>query len=145
MRRLRGARQLWICLCFGACCGCAQAPAQQQGASESLTVERIYSEPSLSGHPISGIAWAPDSRQISFFKEIAPQDRSKASKELWAMDVASGEAHLLIADKLESVLAEPAARRRRLVWDVMPLRLTNGRPRATPCCFRARPTSPGSI
>jgi dipeptidyl-peptidase 4 len=111
MRRLRGARQLWICFVL-ALVAAAATPAQQQGASESLTIERIYSEPSLGGHPISGIAWAPDSRQISFFKEIAPQDRSKPGKELWTMDAASGEAHLLIPkDKLESLLAEPGGSR----------------------------------
>ena len=111
MRRLHGARQLrisFVLAIFFVLVAAGATAARQQGASESLTVERIYSEPGLGGHPISGIAWAPDSRQISFFKEIAPQNRAKASKELWAMDAASGEAHLLIAkDKLESLLAEP--------------------------------------
>jgi dipeptidyl-peptidase 4 len=111
MRRLRGAGQLWIYFVLAPVVAGAAA-ARQQGASKSLTVERIYSEPSLGGHPISGIAWASDSRQISFFKENAAQDGSKASRELWAMDAASGEARLLIAkEKLESVLAEPGESR----------------------------------
>ena len=77
----------------------------EQPAGKGLSVDRIYSEPSLSGHPTPGIAWAPDGKHLSFFKDLAGKgDR----KELWLMDAASGESRLLVsAEKLESVL--PAA------------------------------------
>src|SRR6202140_1964233 len=45
--------------------------AQTDNASESakkLTVERIYSEPGLSGHTLRGITWTPDGKQVSFLE-----------------------------------------------------------------------------
>ncbi len=84
-------------------------PAAARAAFKSLTVDRIYSEPSLSGHPVTGLAWAPDGKQISFFKEDSPERAGEAKKELWTMDAASGKSHLLVpAEKLASALpAEP--------------------------------------
>src|ERR1700730_12997472 len=68
-----------------------------------LTVERIYSQPSLSGQLTRGIAWSPDSKQLSFFKSEGAGKEAKT--ELWVMDVASGQRRLLLsAEKLESVL-----------------------------------------
>jgi dipeptidyl-peptidase-4 len=68
-----------------------------------LTVDRIYSEPSLSGHLTGGIEWTPDSKQISFFDNKATGKEGRT--ELWALDVASGQRHVLVsAEKLESVL-----------------------------------------
>jgi dipeptidyl-peptidase 4 len=70
-----------------------------------LTVERIYSQPSLSGHLTSGIAWTPDGKQLSFFRDVPAGRGQKARNELWILDAASGQGHLLIsAEKLESVL-----------------------------------------
>src|SRR5271168_3351814 len=43
--------------------------AAEQPASKGLSVDRIYSEPSLSGHLTPGIAWAPDGKHLSFFKQ----------------------------------------------------------------------------
>jgi len=84
-------------------------PAAAQAAFKTLTVDRIYSEPSLSGHPVTGLAWAPDSKTISFFKETPPERPGEAKKELWIMDAASGKSHLLVpSEKLASALpAEP--------------------------------------
>jgi dipeptidyl-peptidase-4 len=109
----RGVERLWagLVLVFSVCSAGAQHPDISSSSPDcstpkALTVERIYSEPSLNGRPIAGVVWAPDSRHISFFKETPRQRGSDASRELWTMDTASGEAHLLIAkDKLESVLA----------------------------------------
>jgi dipeptidyl-peptidase-4 len=68
-----------------------------------LTVERIYSQPSLSGQLTRGIAWSPDSKQLSFFKSEGAGKEAKT--ELWVMDVASGQRRLLLsAEKLETVL-----------------------------------------
>jgi dipeptidyl-peptidase-4 len=103
---------------------CAASPlvclAQQQSgasaaggtpvSSKALTVDRIYSEPSLSGRLTRGIAWTPDSKQISFFES---NGTGKAGKtELWAVDVASGQRRVLLsAEKLESVLPLDAEQR----------------------------------
>src|SRR5215813_12153290 len=69
---------------------------------KSLTVDRIYSQPSLSGRITHGLTWSPDSKQLSFFDETGT-DRS-AKTELWVMDAATGERRLLIpAEKLATV------------------------------------------
>src|SRR5258708_25444334 len=84
----------------------AQAPAPTGGV---LTVERIYSQPSLSGHLTRGIAWTPDGKKLSFFRDIPPGRVQKARSELWIMDAASGQGQLLLsAEKLETVLPAEA-------------------------------------
>jgi dipeptidyl-peptidase 4 len=76
-------------------------------ASKLLTVERIYSEPSLSGHALVGLAWSPDGKQVSFFKQTPADRGADPKKELWAIDVSSGQPHVLIAaNKLATILPE---------------------------------------
>ncbi len=84
----------------------AQQPA---GAGKVLTVERIYSQPSLSGRLTRGLAWTPDGKGLSYFET---KDFGKDAKtELWVMDAASGERRLLVAaDKLESILPAETSR-----------------------------------
>ena len=74
--------------------------AQDKPAASSggLTVERIYSQPSLSGRLTRGIAWTPDNKKVSFFETKGTGKDSKA--ELWLLDTASGER---IADDLGRV------------------------------------------
>ena len=85
------------------------ATAQTDNASESakqLTVERIYSEPNLSGHMLRGLAWTPDGKQVSFLdaKRFGAEGAAEAGVEnerhgkqkkennaaLWIVDAASG-------------------------------------------------------
>jgi dipeptidyl-peptidase-4 len=100
--------------------------AQTDNAAESakkLTVERIYSEPSLSGHTLRGITWTPDGKQVSFLeakRSAAEGDaeggvengrRGKQKKEnnpdLWIVDVTSGDRRVLVSgERLASMLPE---------------------------------------
>src|SRR5260370_21999164 len=81
----------------------APAPAAAARAYKPLNVDRIYSEPSLSGRLTKGIAWTPDSKQLSYFEMKGAGKEAKT--ELWVMDVATGQRRaLLSADKLEAVL-----------------------------------------
>jgi dipeptidyl-peptidase-4 len=81
----------------------APTPAAAPVSHKPLTVDRIYSQPSLSGQLTRGIAWSPDSKQLSFFKSEGAGKEAKT--ELWVMDVASGQRRLLLsAEKLETVL-----------------------------------------
>jgi dipeptidyl-peptidase-4 len=84
------------------------AQGQTTTAGKALTVERIYSQPSLSGRLTRGLAWAPDDKRVSFFETKGTGKEAKT--ELWVMDAGSGERRLLVAaDKLESLLpAEPS-------------------------------------
>src|SRR3984893_7528027 len=84
---------------------CAPPSAAQQPATsgKALTVERIYSMPSLNGRLTRGLAWTPDGKRLSFFETKGLGKEAKT--ELWVMDAAKGERGLLVAaDKLESVL-----------------------------------------
>jgi dipeptidyl-peptidase 4 len=84
----------------------AQEPASP--TAKALTVDRIYGEPSLGGHASAGLTWAPDGKQISFFKETTPEGGKEARRELVAIDAGSGQSQVLIpVDKLATVIAEP--------------------------------------
>jgi len=94
------------------CCGffarfsAAQQPA---GAGKALTVERIYSQPSLSGRLTRGLAWTPDGKLLSYFETKGTGKETKT--ELWGLDAASGERRLLVeADKLDSILPTDTSR-----------------------------------
>ena len=70
---------------------------------KALTVERIYSQPSLSGKLTRGLSWTPDGKQLSYFETKGAGKEAKT--ELWVMDAGTGERRLLVAgDKLESIL-----------------------------------------
>jgi dipeptidyl-peptidase-4 len=95
------------CAVPGFVCEAQQPPGVVSAASPAsykpLTVDRIYSAPSLSGQLTRGIEWTPDSRQISFFDNKGTGKEGRT--ELWALDVASGQRRVLVsAEKLESVL-----------------------------------------
>ena len=86
------------------------ADAQQETASETqlreLTVDRIFGQPSLSGHLLRGITWSPDGRRLAYLDTKGTGKEAKT--ELWTLDAATHEKTLLVpADKLESML--PAA------------------------------------
>lgn len=77
----------------------AVSPAlAQQSAAKELTVERIFSAPSLSGRLTRGLEWTPDSKQISFIQN------NGGGPELWTMDAATGQKSVLLdASTLKSV------------------------------------------
>src|SRR5258708_10623256 len=44
------------------------AAQQPTGAGKALTVERIYSQPSLSGRLTRGLVWTPGGQRLSYFE-----------------------------------------------------------------------------
>jgi len=64
---------------------------------DELEVERIFGEPSLSGHLSRGAAWTPDSRRISFFD--MPGTGKNAKCEIWVLDALTGERSRLVSAK----------------------------------------------
>src|SRR5262245_33517322 len=69
-----------------------------------LTVERIYSQPSLAGRLNRGVEWSPDGKLASFFENKGQGKGAKS--ELWGLEAASGQRRLLVsAEKLEALLA----------------------------------------
>src|SRR5690348_16628023 len=86
--------------------GFAGRAAAQESTSgkRSLTVERIYGQPGLSGRLSRGIEWSPDGKTVTFF-EADGADHGRT--DLWAMDAATGKRRVLAsAEKLESLMPE---------------------------------------
>jgi dipeptidyl-peptidase 4 len=82
---------------------CCPSAAQQPETAKAFTVERIYSQPGLTGRLTRSIVWAPDGKQLGYFETKGVGKNAKT--ELWVMDAASGERKLLISsDKLEGAL-----------------------------------------
>lgn len=74
----------------------------QQNSPQPLTVERIYSSPSLSGSLTQGIEWAPDSKRISYL------DRGPGgSNELWTMDASTGERKVFVKAETLAAVMQP--------------------------------------
>jgi dipeptidyl-peptidase-4 len=107
-------RVSWLSFFFGALyfslvCAPRLAAQQPAGVGKALTVERIYSQPSLSGRLTRGLAWTPDGKGLSYFETKGSGKEAKT--ELWTMDAGSGERRLLIAaEKLESILPPDTSR-----------------------------------
>src|SRR6266481_9626602 len=111
--RLRHTFSQLLLLGFGIlfCAGLPSGSAAQQpaGAGKTLTVERIYSQPSLSGRLTRGLAWTPDGKGLSYFETKGSGKDAKT--ELWVMDAASGERRILVeTDKLEAILPADMSR-----------------------------------
>src|SRR5260370_9081178 len=108
-RRVSSFSMLLANLLFSAFLATSSAAQQAAGAGKALTVERIYSQPSLSGRLTRGLAWTPDGKRLSYFETKG--SGKEAQTELWVMDAASGERRLLVAaDQLESILPVDTSR-----------------------------------
>jgi len=77
-------------------------------APGQLTVDRIYSQPSLSGRLTSGVAWLPDKKRLSYQETSGSGKDARTS--LWVLDLASGQRSVLIpGEKFENALPPPPA------------------------------------
>jgi dipeptidyl-peptidase-4 len=97
-------------LTFLACFSTAPAFAQGQAAAgKTLTVERLYSPPSLGGSLTQGIEWCPDGKRFSYLERKGPGPDAPA--ELWTMNTATGERKTLVkAEMLKSVMQPEKAK-----------------------------------
>src|ERR1700719_2211690 len=80
--------------------------AQQAGSAQNqLTVQRIYSAPSLSGRTLRDTVWSPDGKLLTYL------DDNAAGPEIWAVDAATGQKRVLVdAQHLRDVLLPAASR-----------------------------------
>jgi dipeptidyl-peptidase 4 len=84
-----------------------QASAAGAAKPGELTVDRIYSQPSLNGRLTRGIAWSPDGKRLTYLDSKGSGRDTKT--ELDSLDPATGERSVLIpSDKLESIFPAPA-------------------------------------
>ncbi|MFA7481490.1 MAG: S9 family peptidase, partial [Vulcanimicrobiota bacterium] len=84
--------------------------------AEELTVERIFSSPSLDGESIRGLKVAPDGSRVTFLRG---KETDYERLDLWEYNLDSGETRLLFdSDDLhtgdENLSDEEKARRERL-------------------------------
>src|SRR5580693_2721676 len=105
MTRLSRLRVFWtFFFALGSGCIAASSVRAQSSASpaKELTVQRIYSAPSLGGHLTDGIEWTPDSKRISYI--VRKGSGPDAPAEIWTMDGATGERKIFVGmDTLKAV------------------------------------------
>ncbi len=91
----------WVAVCAAVAVAATGAWAQ---GGKPLTVERIYGQPSLSGSLTGGLQWNPEGKQLSYFERRG--SGSEAKTDIWVMDAASGEKHVLLdSEKLQKLMA----------------------------------------
>jgi dipeptidyl-peptidase 4 len=78
------------------------APALAQDTPQTakkLTIERVYSDPALSGKAPRGLQFSPDGSMLTFLRG---KDTDYLQQDLWAMPVNGKEAKLLVDSKVLS-------------------------------------------
>jgi dipeptidyl-peptidase-4 len=70
-------------------------------SEQTLTVDRIYSAPSLNGNLTDGIEWEPDSRRISYF------DSDDSGEDLATLDVRNGRRKVLVSSSVLDAAMPP--------------------------------------
>lgn len=96
--RVARAMRVTLCIALAVALGAITAAARP-GGSKMLTVERIYSAPSLNGYLTEGLEWTPDSKRVSYF------GRDRSGVEMWTTDAATGQSKILVkANVLESAM-----------------------------------------
>jgi dipeptidyl-peptidase 4 len=74
---------------------------------EELTVDRIFSAPSLLGHLNPGLAWAPDSKRLTYVETTGTGKTTRHA--LWVVDAATGQRSVLVSgEQWETALTNPA-------------------------------------
>jgi dipeptidyl-peptidase 4 len=74
---------------------------------EELTVDRIFSAPSLLGHLNPGLAWAPDSKRLTFVETTGTGKTTRHA--LWVVDAVTGQRSVLVSgEQWETALTNPA-------------------------------------
>ena len=71
------------------------------GEVRYLSVERIYSAPSLSGYLTDGVEWEPDSQRISYF------DSDDYGQDIATLDVQTGKNRVLIGARVLAAAMPP--------------------------------------
>ncbi len=66
---------------------------------KQLTIERVYSDPALSGPAPRGLKFSPDGKLLTFLRG---KDKDYLQQDLWAMPTNGGEARLLVDSKVLS-------------------------------------------
>ena len=99
----------WAMICFvcALCCFCFVPEISLHAQQSALTVERIYTAPSLSGETLHDTVWSPDGKMLTYLGT----DTDGGGPAIWAVDAATGDRHVLVdAAHLREVLLPAASR-----------------------------------
>ena len=81
--------------------------AGRRRARKALTVERIYSYPSLSGRILRDTVWSPDGKLLTYLSD----ETDPGGPQIWAVDAATGQRRVLVDNQhLRNILLPPASR-----------------------------------
>lgn len=69
------------------------APAERPVDTAALSIDRVYSSPSLSGSSPRSLSFSPDGTRVTFLR---PKEEDRTVLDLWAMDVADGNTYRLV-------------------------------------------------
>lgn len=69
------------------------APAERPVDTAALSIDRLYSSPSLSGSSPRSLSFSPDGTRVTFLR---PKEEDRTVLDLWAMDVADGDTYRLV-------------------------------------------------
>ena len=107
-RSHRNARLAGLLCCAIFALGPQSTPAAQAaGAARALTVERIYSYPSLSGRVLHDTVWSPDGKLLTYLTD----ETDPGGPQIWAVDAATGQRRVLVDNEhLRNILLPPASR-----------------------------------
>ncbi|MGB6429874.1 MAG: DPP IV N-terminal domain-containing protein [Candidatus Acidiferrales bacterium] len=87
----------------------AAARAQEAKPPSPLTVERIYSAPSLAGVELTDLAWSPDGSHLTYMQD--GEAGGGGRPEMWIVDAATGQRKLLLdQDHVTKLLGPPISR-----------------------------------
>lgn len=75
--------------------GMAEAAAQAR-AGQELTLERVFSSPSINGPAPRAVQLSPDGKYLTLLRN---RDEDRERYDLWAMDTASGQWRMLVDSK----------------------------------------------
>lgn len=90
----RRFRPVFLALLIGICFMSPAAPAQEAPAAPAtLTLERIYASPDLSGSQPRGLKLSPDGHFVTMLRPRA-DDRDRY--DLWAIDTVTGDERMLV-------------------------------------------------
>ncbi|MGC4029899.1 MAG: S9 family peptidase [Steroidobacteraceae bacterium] len=114
LRHLKPWHCAWVAVVIAAALPCSTPTLAAQQA-DTLTVERLFAAPDLSGDSLRQPQFSPDGRLVAYLKAAA-DDRDRL--DLWAYDIRRGEHRLLIdaralAPQGEVLSEEEIARRER--------------------------------
>ena len=86
-------------------------PSPLLAQQSDLTVDRIYTAPSLSGQILRDTVWSPDGKWLTYLGSDTTAGNDDGGPAIWAVDAATGKRQVLIdAAHLRTVLLPAASR-----------------------------------